>query len=494
MKSVSGASISNIICKSCLYAVLLFVVAACSSDVRIVSRSNDIPRLVPDYSGVTIPCNIAPLCFSVDGLTDAALIIKTGSDSLCLTTDDGCFNIPESEWHSMLAEAKGRDLQLTVCRRKDGAWEAMAPFSIAVSADSIDPYVVYRRIQPGYGLWDKMGIYERNLETYDEQPLYENREGSGNCVNCHSFNQGNPDQWQVHIRRNHGGTFVINDGTSAKLNLHKSDGEPWDGGKPVYPSWHPGGRYIAYSTNKTFFHIHTLDKNRWEVMDDGSDVMVVDTKTGEVITSPLLSSPERYETYPAFSPDGKWLYFCSAQAVDTIVRKYDKVKYEIRRVAFNENSNGTVSIASSTDADTAWSIGMNDTCSAYFPKVSPDGRWLCYVRSAYGNFGVCHRDADLWIADLKGDKPVCRPMSQSNSTSSDSWHSWSSNSRWLVFASKREDAMYTRLYFTHVDANGKTTKAFVLPQKNARNYYDLLMDGYNIPELVKGKVKRTKIF
>lgn len=460
-----------------LIVASLLLLTGCQRNISITSHSNDAPHITPDYAGTTIPCNIAPLCFSVEGMADAALIVKGGTDSICVTTDDGNLNIPEDEWHSLLGKHRGGTLTFTVCRKKDGGWEAMRPFSITVSADSIDAYVVYRRIQPGYGLWDKMGIYQRNLETYDEEAIYENKEGNGNCVNCHSFNQGNPDQWQVHIRRNHGGTYIINGREVQRLSLNTESNAP----KPVYPSWHPGGRYIAYSTNKTFFHIHTRDKNRWEVMDDGSDVMVADTETGDVIRSPFLSAANRYETFPCFSPDGKWLYYSTAAAVDTLVRQYDKVRYAICRIPFDA---ATASLGNSADT-----VCISPAESFYMARISPDGKWLCTVRSPYGNFGVCHRDARLHLVSLTdGSSPT-----DGAAPCLGSWHSWSSNSRWMVFSSKRDDGTYTRLYFMHVSPDGKCSKPFVLPQRNAKDYYDLMMDGYNIPELVRGKVKASPV-
>lgn len=464
--------------RNIINALVLMAVVACQPDVRVVSHSSDVPRLSPDYAGVTVPCNIAPLCFSVEGIDEAALIVKGGNDSICMTTSDGNFNLPDDQWHSLLDGNKDKALTLTVCRKTDGGWQALAPVNVYVSADSIDPYVVYRRIQPGYGLWDRMGIYQRNLETYDEEPVYENREGSGNCVNCHSFNQGNPEQWQLHVRRNHKGTYVVSNGQTKNISQQSMGVE-----KPVtyvYPSWHPGGRYIAYSSNKTFFHIHTADKNRWEVMDDGSDVMVVDSETGSVVKSPLLSASDRYETFPCFSPDGRWLYYSTAAAVDTLVRQYDKVHYSICRIPFDA-TRATFGNA----VDTIHSISGQ---SLYMPRLSPDGAWLSCVRSAYGNFGVCHRDATLSIKSLRdAAAPAVSPQGNA------SWHSWSSNSRWIVFSSKRDDGQYTRLYFMHIDKKGRCTKAFVMPQRNARNYYDMMMDAYNIPELVKGRVGRFEL-
>ena len=78
-----------------------------------------------------------------------------------------------------------------------------------------------------------------------------------------------------------------------------------------------------------------------------------------------------------------------------------------------------------------------------------------------------------------------------NSKDVDSYHSWSSNGRWIVFSSKRIDGKYTRLYFAHVDKDGRFTRPFMLPQKDPEQNGALLY-AYNIPEFIKGKVHLDK--
>ncbi|MCQ2247049.1 MAG: hypothetical protein MJZ69_09750 [Bacteroidaceae bacterium] len=458
--------------KIVLLYLLVLLFTACSTRVNIVNRSSEKPVVLPDYTDVTIPCNIAPLNFSVQGLTDAALVIKGDVDSICLTTSDGNFDIPLEEWHQLLAAQKGHALQFTVCRSTENGWEGLQPFNVQVSNDSIDPYVVYRLLPPGYGLWNRMSLMQRNLQNFQEEEIYANRYGRGNCVNCHSFAGGKADTWQVHVRHNYGGTFVVRQGKMQKLNVQGAKA------KPVYPAWHPDGRFIAYSTNNTFFHIHTADVNRWEVMDDGSDVMVVDTENGEVLTAPQFTQKEKYETFPAFSPDGKWLYYCTAQAVDTLTRQFQDVRYSLCRIPFDAQHR-----TFGTQVDTLYSAPQQGS-SATMPRVSPDGKWLCFVRQPYGQFATCHLDATLQLVNLENGKIT-------STQELGSWHSWSQNSRWMIFASKRDDQRYGRLYIVHVAPDGSTSKAFVLPQPEATHFYDMQLNTYSIPELVSGHVDMT---
>ncbi|MBP8912179.1 MAG: hypothetical protein KBI32_11815, partial [Phycisphaerae bacterium] len=65
--------------------------------------------------------------------------------------------------------------------------------------------------------------------------------------------------------------------------------------------------------------------------------------------------------------------------------------------------------------------------------------------------------------------------------------SWSSNSRWIAFSSKRQGGVFTRTYFSYVDETGKVHKPFVLPQKDPA-CYDSLLETYSVPELITGPV------
>ena len=78
-------------------------------------------------------------------------------------------------------------------------------------------------------------------------------------------------------------------------------------------------------------------------------------------------------------------------------------------------------------------------------------------------------------------------LSIANSEKSDTYHAWSSNSRWFVFASKRDDGLYGKPYFCYVDKQGKVHKPFCLPQQHP-TFYDNNLKSFNAPELGKGKV------
>ena len=122
--------------------------------------------------------------------------------------------------------------------------------------------------------------------------------------------------------------------------------------------------------------------------------------------------------------------------------------------------------------------------SVSFPKISPDGKYLLFGMNDYGYFNIHFKSSDLYLLNLKTKQFRKLPV---NSEHSESYHSWSSNSRWFVFASKRKDGLCSRLYFSHVDSAGNASKPFVMPQKDPA-FYDTFIKNYNVPELINGPV------
>lgn len=463
----------------CLSAAV-FTSCGDGTKIKISGTVRQNVRIYPDYRDVTVPFNIAPLNFSVPDYETACLDVKGGGCSFQVKTNDGCFRFDEDEWRGLMEKSKNGAVTMTVCIPKNGQWTATSPFKIHVAAEPIDPWISYRLIPPGYELWNTMGIYQRCLESFEQLPVYENTLTRGNCVNCHSYCGQNPDKMLFHVRAKYGGTVLVNDGKMEKLNT-KTDSTV---SALVYPSWHPSGRYVAFSVNNTMQSFHGNNLNRIEVYDGESDVVVYDVKNHRIAYSPLTKSATRFETFPTFSPDGKSLYFCSAQAVDSVAKNYKNVRYSLCRISFNPRN-----MSFGNRVDTLFNAEKVHK-SASFPRVSPDGRFLVFTLHGYGNFSIWHRDADLYVIDLR--KGGFRPLTAANSKDVESCHSWSSNSRWLIFSSRRDDGLYTRPYISYVRRDGTACKPFMLPQKNPKQFYGNLMFSYNIPEFMKGRVKTSE--
>ena len=468
------------------FIVYCLLFSACTETVSDAKQEAVQPQIYPDYIGVTIPVNIAPLNFSmademvvngqwsmVNGqcqCIDAVITDRHGHSLHSQGEESVDFDI--DDWHELLGQNRGDSLSVTVSAKYDDGWHTYSPFSIYVSPDSIDYGICYRLIAPGYEVWSKMGIYERDLSSFDERALIENTQFEG-CVNCHSFNRGNPADMSLHIRGPHGATLLRHhDGPLAAYNT-KTDQTL---GFCVYPYWHPSGRYIAYSTNATSQLFHSAHHNRIEVFDTASDLQVYDVKKNELLLSPLLKQDSVYETYPVFSADGRSLYFCAARALSEGSLQLDSIRYNLYRIDFDP-ATGTFGNRIDVIVDAAT---MQKSVS--FPRPSYDGRFLCYTLSDYGQFSIWHHEADLYLLDLATGES--RPMDGANSDDTESFHNWSTNSRWLVLSSRRDDGLYTRPYFCHVDASGQVSKAFMLPQRNPRRFYRDRFLSFNVPDFI----------
>ncbi len=453
----------------------LALATSCGRKISVTGSIEGCPEIFPDYAGVTIPPNIAPLNFSFLGEEPASLIVSGKSGERQIKGRKGLFSFPTRYWRKLMAENAGASISLTVAIRREGKWLAFNPFTINVSSDKIDPFLSFRLIPPGYQAWKRLGIYQRNLETYSQTAIFENSLTGGNCVNCHSYCQRDPSKMLFHARGDFGGTAMILDDKVEKLNT-KTDSTI---SALVYPYWHPSGRYVAFSVNKTNQNFFSHNENRIEVYDSASDVVVYDVDRYEISWSPLTRSEDSFETFPTFSPDGRSLYFCSAKAVAPMPQEYSKVKYSLCRIDFNPED-----ASFGEKVDTLYN-GFKNGKSVSFPRISPDGRFLVFTLQEYGNFSIWHKGADLWAADLASGESF--PLEAANSEDVDSYHSWSGNSRWLVFSSRRMDGLYTRPFFCHIDGNGQASKPFLLPQKNPLRYYADQMNSYNLPELMERK-------
>lgn len=458
--------------------ITLFLLASCSERVIVIEQQlNEEAAIYPDYKEVTIPSNIASLNISLIDLEDAQLIIEgEQGEAFQVQSGNGFFDIPLKKWNKLLNENKGNKIKLTVCKLSEGKWCALTPFYIYIAQEPIDKYIAYRLIPPDYELWNKMGIYQRNLESFEESAIYENTIGDYNCANCHSFQNGDPKHFLFHTRETHPGTLVFKNGQLEKLNTKTDETISF----LVYPYWHPDGRYVVFSVNSTRQAFHANNLNRVEVYDSASDVVVYDTEKHQVMSCNLLKADSVFETFPSFSADGKSIYFCSAKAVNPMPYEYRKVHYDLCKIDFNAETGEF-----GTHVDTlfhASSIGK----SVSLPRESPDGKYMTFVLHQYGNFSIWHRDADLYTINLStGDT---YPMEDANSDNVESYHSWSRNSKWMVFSSRRDDGLYTRPYICYIDNDGKSHKAFMLPQQNPKKYYQDLMLSYNIPEFITDKV------
>jgi len=439
---------------------------------------NELPPIYPDYIGVTIPVEIAPLDFDYNGGEfETMYVLAKGSKSGELEAGGTTIDFDLDDWHELTRQNQGGEISMTVYVKQEGKWKQYQDFKVFVSNHPLEEWgLTYRRIAPGYEVYGKLGLYQRDLSTFEETPIIENTYVAGACFNCHTSNRTNPDQFTFHVRGDHGATMVQQHGNREWLKARNDSLH----GSMVYPYWHPSGKYCAYSTNQTHQSFHAVRGERIEVFDQASDVFVFNPNTHELLLDKRLMTPDHYETYPVFSPDGKTLYFCSSDA-KPIPSEYKEIRYNICKIDFNAE-NGTYG----EKIDTVFHASALGK-SATHPRPSYDGKYLMFTLADYGCFPIWHNEADNYILNLQTGE--AKPLTEANSPQTDSWHNWNVNSHWFVFTSRRGNGLYTRLYLAHIDDNGNVSKPFLLPQRNPAEYYDALIDSYNTPDFTARKVE-----
>lgn len=450
-----------------------------------IARKADIR---PDCSDSVIPPDIAPLNFSINEEADV-YCLKISSDkgiAIDIVSETQDIIIPQRKWSKLLEQNKGGTLNYDIYTLKGDNGQLYESFVVHVANENIDSHLVYRKMHPGFRRMSEMGVFQRDLSSYKETAVLENDNFSGGCVNCHSFCNNDPDKMLLAIRSRHyrSSEIMAVGGLASKI-----------GTKFGYTSWHPSGKLAAYSINSVHqtFHSVRTDEVR-DAFDDDSVIAYYSFVDGTVKTSEFLSRKDRLETYPCFSPDGKYLYFSSAKktwqgrperfSLETI----QSIKYDIIRLDYDIDtdifSNPQVIVSAEKTGK-----------SSLLPRISPDGCFLIFSMCDYGCVPALQPSSDLYLIDLAGpaedDGTYTSRRLDINSDLSESWHSFSKNGRWLAFSSKRYNGTFTRTYLSYLGDDGVAGKPFLLPQKDP-GYYDSCLRTFSVPELISGPVKITR--
>ncbi|HEY3705791.1 MAG TPA: tetratricopeptide repeat protein [Terracidiphilus sp.] len=199
-----------------------------------------------------------------------------------------------------------------------------------------------------------------------------------------------------------------------------------------------------------------------------------DRKAGAMKPLPGADDPRYVHTSAFWSPDGKWLIFSRALAREPYPPGVPRpmyandpnetqIQYDLYKIPFNEGRGGEA-----VPLEGASQNGMSNN----FPKVSPDGKWIIFVKCKNGL--LMRPDSMLYIVPFTGG--AARPL-HANTKLMNSWHSFSPNGRWLAFSSKGRGP-YTQLMLTHIDRDGNDTPAVMVENTTAANR------AVNIPEFL----------
>jgi hypothetical protein len=477
-----------------ILCICFFVVTGCN--VRLPESFDTVdlpPQIYPDYIGVDIPLNIAPMNFIIREPGSDFRTEISAANGAAIVIAGQHVDIPIAPWKKLLDNNCGADIRFTVFAKdpKTKIWKKFSAFNNRISQDPIDPYLAYRLIDPGYEMFGNITLNERCLENFEKRSFFRNDLfGEKSCANCHCFQNGKATNAIVHIRydRDSGmpsGTIVYQNGKISKVNLRPDPQKL----PCVYPAWHPKLPILAFSSNDVGQGFHTIGEDKVSVFDRYGDLSLYDVENNTL--SPIFETPDSIESFPNWSPDGKFLYYVEALSPELLPQNKDVLQYgkkaavflfkdyhyNLMRVPFDLHNQQFGKPELIVDA-----VKLNK--SVTFPRISPDGRYMLYCLTDYGCFSIWYRASDLYLLDLQTNEN--RPLTEINSGAAESFHNWTADGKWIVFTSRRDDGGFTRLYFAHF-ADGKCSKPFLLPQRDPNSNLRLFKS-YNVPELLSEPV------
>ncbi|HVX66700.1 MAG TPA: tetratricopeptide repeat protein, partial [Bryobacteraceae bacterium] len=317
------------------------------------------------------------------------------------------------------------------------------------------------------------------------------------CVNCHSFSRdGRTVGLDLDGLQNNRGMYALAP-VAQQTAIQKQNVIQWSSARGRIPGKlrvgfmsqvSPDGEYVVTTINReameakgageapsNYFVANFKDYRFLQVFYPTRGILSwYSRKTGVLTPLAGADDPRYVQTAGMWSPDGKWLVFERAAAIEPNppgapqVRFANdpnerQIRFDLYRIPFNQGRGGVAEPVAGASAN-----GMSNT----FPKISPDGRWIVFVRCRNGQ--LMRPDSELYIVPAAGGE--ARRM-RCNQAPMNSWHSFSPNGRWLVFSSKRRGP-YTKMYLTHIDEQGNDSPAILIDDATASNR------AVNLPEFV----------
>lgn len=312
------------------------------------------------------------------------------------------------------------------------------------------------------------------------------------CGNCHSVSRDGKMLGLDVDYANDKGAYAIT-GVSENIVISRDKIISWNDYKKdekektfgLLSQVSPDGRYFISTVKDRSVFIPRDDLAFSQLFFPFKGILAFYDRTKGVFKALPGADDKKYvQSNPTWSPDGKTVVFARSEAVqlknlhdpDAVLitqadyeefnKENPRFLYDLYRIAFNGGNGGVAQpIRGASEKD----------YSEFFAKFSPDGKWIVFCRAK--SYMLLQPDSELFIIKAEGGTP--RRMN-CNTPRMNSWHSFSSNGRWLVFASKGFTP-YTQLFLTHIDENGMDSPAVVLEHFTAPDR------AANIPEFVNLK-------
>lgn len=398
----------------------------------------------------------------------------------------------ETQWSEIKARSTAEKAQVSIIGVNPGG-DALSSDSIYIetSTDVVGDSIFYREVPLPFidAVKDPSQIRWRfgSVDTLERPPVV--LEKLPVCGNCHSFSgDGKTLGLDVDYGNDKGGYAILDVEKDMVLNDEKiitwSDYKREDDEQTfgLLSKVSPDGRYVISTVKDRAVFVATPGIEYSQLFFPIKGILVVYDREKETYNAlPGADDPDYVQSNPTWSPDGKYVVFARAKTyekpsianatsvllgekdVPEFTEDREPYKYDLYRVPFNEGKGGK--------AEPIAGASHNGK-SNFFAKFSPDGKWIVFTQAE--NYMLLMPDSELFIIPANGGE--ARRL-RANTDNMNSWHSFSSNSRWLVFSSKA-NTPYTQLFLTHIDEDGNSTPPVVLDRFTGEDR------AANIPEFV----------
>ncbi len=457
------------------------------------------------YDGAIFPIDIASaiITWKDQNLSSTrwlvAISLKNKCNMIYALTDKCEWTLDKYVWEVIKKNSIEREANIEVFGiniEKSFEITSKSSIAISISKDEVGARIFYKQVPPHFGYAYKNPEVCKwrlgDISSYGKPPIV--LEKLNVCGNCHSFSSDGKIFGMDIDYQNDKGAYVLTP-TRDKIELSESDFLTWnDFPNPdntinmgLFSRISPNGSYVISTVNEKNYMALINDLNFSQLFFTYKGIIAIYSRLDRKFMSlPGANDPNFVQTGPAWSPDGKYIVFSRAKVNKELVnyfesgRSYDidpgiriedlnrrfQIQYDLYRVAFNAGKGGTPEPIRGAS---------NNGKSNYCARYSPDGKWIVFNQSENGL--LLQPDSQLHIMPAQGG--TIRKM-RCNTDIMNSWHSWSPNSRWLVFASKVNSA-FTELFLTHVDENGDDSPPVLLWRLNSKEY------AATIPEFTKSK-------